>query len=158
MTMRLAGAVSVILLCATTNVGGQEPVGPVTPKPTNTVGSYERALDALLRDNAPDRLWENSDTAQRRQIVRDAENVQQNIQGLPVGPVVPKPTPVTPKPRPKAPTPPPDPTKQEIKDVFKDLHETLQRTSKSDPKMNLPQREDQDLKRLLEALAKGSAR
>jgi hypothetical protein len=157
----IAGA---IFVCAVTSPGGQAPVSPVVPKQPQTVETYEKTLGSLLKADADDKLWELLDAAKLRELLNTVEAVNQDIQALPIGPVPPKATPkppvsaVTPKP-PVTPKPgpgDPKPTKEEFDDALEDLQETLQRTTKLNPQAKLPQKEDREIRRVLEMLTKGS--
>lgn len=132
------------------NISAQDAIGPVTPKPPMTVSAYEKALNTLLKDDASDKVWDKLDTTSLLQVIQDIETAKFDVQGLPVGPVVPKP----PKPKPKRQDS--KPTKQDLEAAFEDLHEALEQKSKMAPTLRLPDAGNKALQRLLETAAKAS--
>jgi hypothetical protein len=155
---------AVLSLVGLAKATDQAPVGPVNPKVQMTLEGSEKALATELGKGSDAKLWVATDTSARVTFLRRVERLKTDIQGLPVGPVTPRPPlgPGRPDPSPKS-SPPnpgpnpidPNPTKGQWDDALKELHSALQQKSRSNPDYKLPVGTARDVQAVIDTLATG---
>lgn len=169
--MRLVIVALVVVLCES-NVGAQQPTGPVGPVVASgqnqTVASFGKVLKELLDRDADGELWDASTQPKRWELIETVEALSKQVQ-IPIGPVPPRPpnppppppppgTPV-PAPIPPAPVPPkppekPVPTKDDFEEALEELQLILEQSARKDPNRKLSLEPARGLRTLVDQLRK----
>ncbi len=147
------GLLSVICQDAAAQRPAPSIIGPVVPKPAPTLRTVQDALATQFTSGAQTKLWNNANTSAKTDLLSKVNQLAGDIRGLPVGPVVPRPT-TPPPPPPGQPKTDPNPTKQDWDATIQKLRDALAEKSKVNPDYQLPSKTADDVQRFIESLEK----